>query len=479
MRKVALILGLLLLPASGGLWAAEVAAVREADKTAGPRNGEEKVSVSLVSADLRAVVTALARAHNINLVGSDKLSGKVTLHLNNAPVLQALEIILKNAGFVLMPKENGIYEIMTTAESAKVQKAGAVPRVQIFTLKYADVEKVAKLLVPNAIPEAKSIASDPASNQLIIGGTAEQFKKVEQIIEAVDRPVPQVVIRARIVEIFTDRANSVGVSIGALMECDKVSDGGDATFDIDLTQSPVAASTFAFGLVTRLLDIKLNALAQKEVAEVLSAPKVTTGHGRKAEIKVVNQVPVITRQTRVVDGVTITDETVTFKETGLTLVVTPRVLAENKVEMVVVPSVLELTGWTDTQPPAPIIDTRSAETTVTIEDGKWLVIGGLMRYNERKMVRGLPVLKDLPGIGWLFSTTYTIREQSNLVIFVSATVLNNERAQKDTDKELWRIQKHRRPHDMHGGPFPPPEDPADFHPIPPQENGHVRDPEGT
>jgi len=478
-RKAALILGLLLLHASGGLWAAEVVAVRQPNETAVPKDGDERVSVSLVSADLRAVVTALARAHNINLVGSDKLSGKVTLYLNNAPVLQALEVILKNAGFVLMPKQNGIYEIMTAAESAKALKAAAAPQVQIFTLKYADAAKVSKLLVPNAIPDAKNIATDQASNQLIVSGTREQFKKVEQIIQAVDRPVPQVVIRARIVEIFTDRANSMGVSIGALMECDKVSDGGEATLGIDLSQSPVAASTLAFGLVTRLLDIKLEALAQKEVAEVLSAPKVTTGHGRKAEIKVVNQVPVITRQTRVVDGVTITDETVTFKETGLTLVVTPRVLAGNKVEMAVVPSVLELTGWTDTDPPAPIIDTRSAETTVTIDDGKWLVIGGLMRYNERKMVRGLPVLKDLPGLGWLFSTTYTTREKSNLVIFVSATVLNNERVRDDTDRELWRVQKHRKPHDLRGGPFPPPEDPVDLRPVPPHENRHANDPEGT
>ncbi len=78
--------------------------------------GSGTVSVSLESADLRAVVTALARSRGINLVGSDKLAGKVTLHLTDAPILQALVVILKNAGFVLVKKDNEIYEIMTEGE---------------------------------------------------------------------------------------------------------------------------------------------------------------------------------------------------------------------------------------------------------------------------------------------------------------------------------------------------------------------------
>lgn len=437
------------------LFAAPVLAAEAVAPAPVQENGEGVVSLSLESADLRAVVTALARAHGINVVGSDKLTGNVTLHLNKAPVLEALEIILQNAGFVLVKKEGGIYEIVPAAEAVKGDTGKQVPRVEIFPLKYADVEEVAKLLVPNAVPDVKAIAKDAASNQLIISGTDDQLKKVQQIIEAVDRALPQVAIQARIVEIYADRARSLGVSLDFDFREEKPNQKG--TIGFDLTQNPVEVATFSFAYLTRRIDASLTALVQKEVAEVLSAPQVTTGHGRRAEIKVVNQIPVITRTTRVVDQVTITDETVTFKETGLTLTVTPRVLADGKIEMQVEPSVLQLTGWTDTNPPAPIVDTRSAKTAVTISDGRWLVIGGLMRYNERSNERGIPLLKDVPWIGWLFRTTYTTREKSDLIILVSATVLDDAKAEQQVSDTESKMREHRKEGPLEGGPFPAPE----------------------
>jgi len=453
-------------PAACAAEAADAVAKADAEGVREIKPGEAgsgTVSVSLESAELRAVVTALARSHNINLVGSGKLAGKVTLHLTDAPILQALVVILKNAGFVLVKKDNEIYEIMTEAELLKADSAATV---RIFTLKFAEVAQVAKVLVPNAVPEASSIAQNPATNQLIISGTAEQLRKVEVIIKAVDTQVPQVAIQARIVEIFTDRAKSMGVSLTVTKEGGALGDSGVGEVTVDLTQSPVEASTFGATFLSDRIDAAISALTQKDVAEVLSAPRVTTGHGRKAEIKVVNKEPVVTRTTRVVDQVTVTDETVTFEETGVTLIVTPRVLADGKIDMIVEPSVKELTGTTDTDPPVPIINTRSAKTQVAISDGQWLVIGGLMRYSERERTRGVPLLKDIPLLGWLFKTKYTVREKSNLVFFVSATVLNDKKARQDADKEKETIRTHRKVNNMEGGPFPEQEAAA---PVPPPE----------
>ena len=447
-------------PAAHAAEAADVVAkvdVNGAKEAAPLADGTGTVSVSLVKADLRAVVTALARSNGINLVGSDKLTGSVTLHLTDAPVLQALVVILKNAGFVLVKKDNGIYEISTEAE---LLKAGGAVTVKIFTLKFAEVAKVAKLLVPNAVPEAASIAENPEANQLIISATADQLRKVAMILKAVDTPKLQVAIQARIVEIFTDRAKSVGTELTLTKEGGALGDSGVGTVSIDLTQSPMQASTIDIGFVSDRLDAAISALTQKDVAEVLSAPRVTTGHGHKAEIKVVNNEPVITRTTRVVDSVTVTDETVTFEETGVTLIVTPRVLSAGKIEMVVEPSVKELTGTTDTNPPVPIISDRSAKTQVVISDGQWLVIGGLMRHSERERVRGVPLLMDIPYLGWFFKTKSTVREKSNLVFFVSATVLNDKKAKQDADTEKAAILKHREDHGLEGGPFPKPESKA-------------------
>ncbi|MFO7897801.1 MAG: secretin N-terminal domain-containing protein [Planctomycetota bacterium] len=476
--------------------------------------GGRGISVSLEKADLRAVVTALARAHQINLVGTGKLSGEVTLHLSEAPVLEALEVILKNAGFVMVRRESGIYEVLSAKEQAKAQKPDEPAKVVVFSLVYADVEETAdllvpailpdasqvkedvesrrlivtgtdrqlsrvaevlkafdkpvrlvrvfelrykeaeaaaKLLVPGAVPEEASIAKDPLSNRLIIVGTQDQLRKVEQILAEVDRPLPQVSITAKIVEIKVDRARSLGISITEFFKSSKFGDAGSGELGIDLTQSPVSATTVNASFVSDRIDAAVKALVEKDVAEILSEPTVATGHKQKAEMNVVNQVPVITRHTRVVDQVTLTDEEVTFKETGVKLQVTPRVLADGQIEMDIQPAVLELTGWTDTDPAAPIIDTREAKTVVTIADGKWVVIGGLMRYNERKLRRGVPVLMDAPLIGGLFSTTLKTREKSNLVILVSATLLDDVEAaaqRKEFEERLWQ---HRQEHEFHSG----------------------------
>lgn len=442
-------IGLVLLAASS-LWAAD------APRDTAPAASEmPRISMTFESAGLRAVVSALAEAHNLNIVGGDKLSGTVTVRFNETPVLEALAVILRNGGFELVQRENSIFEIMTREEALKAREGEAI-RIWICELSNADVNQVAKILVPNALPDAKQVAVDVASNKLIISATEAQWKKVEQVVQAVDIPVPQVAIQARIVEIFTDRAESLGTSFTGRFTTDKAGKDGAGSYVIDLLQDTVATETLNFDFSSQRIDAVLKLLAREKAAEVLSAPQVTTSHGRQAEIKVVNQVPVITRTVQLVDNVSVTAETITFKETGLTLTVTPRVLSDNRVEMLIEPSVLVLTGFTETDPPAPIIDTRSAKTQVVIKDGQWLVTGGLIRYNEQTVDRGIPILKDIPLLGWLFKTRSKVREKSNLVIFVSATVLNPEKINRDTRRELAEIEAHRERERLSGGPFPAP-----------------------
>lgn len=509
---------MLLALASGGLVFADDAP-DEIDIKDNATEGDG-VSISLENADLRAVVTALARAHGINVVGTTRLSGEVTLHVSEAPVLDTLDAILNNAGFILIRRDSGIYEVLTadqraaeegpeeeptqmevfslahadvaetatllvpailpddshirqdhasrrlviTGTEGQIERAARVIEaldapvraVRVFELKYKEPEDAARLLVPAAIPEATDITMDPKANQLVIVGTQDQLRQVEEILDLVDRPVPQVSIRAKIIEIKVDRARSLGISVRYLFESGRFDGSGDLA--IDLTQVTQAPTTVTTSFVTERIDAVVDALVQKEVAEVLSEPQIATAHKQKAEMNVVNQVPVVTRQTRVVDQVTLTDEEVSFEETGVKLEVTPRVLVDGRIEMDIRPAVLELTGWTDTEPSAPIIDTREAKTVVTIADGKWVVIGGLIRYNEQKVVRGLPLLQDIPLLGGLFRTTRNRREKSNLVILVSATLLDDETAGIQMDDFKDRLLNHRNEHRLHGNPWDEEED---------------------
>jgi type II secretory pathway component GspD/PulD (secretin) len=417
-------------------------------------HNDRTVTVSLEAADLRAVVNALARTSDINLVGSDKLQGRVTLNLRNVPAVHALDVILKNNGFVLIKKDDRIYEVMTPADAAQIHETVPVDELRVFQLKFADVDEVATRLVPGALPDSKHVKTDPATNKLILRANAQQIADVEQIIKELDVARPQVSIQARIVEIMVDRAKSRGVTLRMRDDTNNsVTGAGTAETIFDLAQGTSAIPTFGLTFTSERIDAAINALVRSDVAEVLSAPQISTGHAREAEFKVVNQVPYITRTTRVVDNVTVTDETITFKETGLRLKVTPRVLAGGKIQMVVEPAVLELTGFTDTSPPAPIIDERTAKTDVTITDGRWLVIGGLMRHNEQTVERGIPLLKDIPVLGWLFRSEQVTREKSNLVILVSATVLDDARARAGVDQVRQQVHDHRTKHGLVGPPL--------------------------
>ncbi len=117
----------------------------------------------------------------------------------------------------------------------------------------------------------------------------------------------------------------------------------------------------------------------------------------------------------------------------------------------------ERTGTTDTDPPVPIISDRYADTKVVISDGQWIVIGGLIRSSERERVRGVPLLMDIPYLGWFFKTKQTVTEKSNLVFFVQATVLTDEKAKQGADEKKAAILTHRKTNGLAGGPFPKPE----------------------
>jgi len=433
---------------------------RAADAAAAPTRAAaaaKKVSVSFESADLRAVVTGIAAASGLNVVGSDKLTGAVTVRLDDAPALESLVLILRNAGFSLVQEEGDIYRI---APRAEIEMPPPPPLIQVHTvrLQYVQPEQAAKLLVPHALSDAQKISQDPDSGYLIISGTVEEIAKAQQILEAIDTPPRQVAIVARLVEVKTDRAKSLGFDLTAI--CDRREDT-TTTLTFDLSQESTAANTLVFSVVNDNILTTLDALVQKDVAEVLSAPNVTTTHGREAVMKITDRVPVITRTTRIVDQVTVTDEQVSFEETGVTLTVTPRVLGGNRVALSIEPSVKELTGYTDTDPPAPIIDTRSTTTEVTMQSGKWLVIGGMIRHNESVLERGVPLLKDLPWIGRVFTTKRTVREKSNLIVLVSATVLDDEAIDAEVRRATRSVRGHSRQHGLEGIPVSPPGWPRD------------------
>jgi type IV pilus secretin PilQ/predicted competence protein len=305
-----------------------------------------------------------------------------------------------------------------------------------------------------------NVAVDSRTNSLIITDIPEVFPQVEQILAELDKKAPQVIIEAQIVEIDSDKAQNLGLEWGA-------SDGTlatytgparDTSFPMNLPKNlnnahffdPVtnvvgrvsnsgtsgAASTVLFGngLLTGIVDLTqlkvvLRALVARTEARFLGKPKILTLNNKQALIQISQDQAVSVQQTTtgLSSGVSQSGATIERYQTGLTLRVTPQINRDGYISMIVEPSFTDVIASKLSSSGVPIFDptTRAATTMVRVKNGQTLVLGGLLESRETKVVRKVPLLGYIPLIGWLFTSTQNQRTNTDLVIFITPTIVND------------------------------------------------------
>ncbi len=324
------------------------------------------------------------------------------------------------------------------------------------------------------------IALEPRTNALIITDIPEVFPQVEQIIAELDKKTPQIQIEAQIVEINSTRTRDLGVEWGSSSgELASFTFGKrDTSFPLNLPRnlgntkffdpitndlSGTAASaadaaaataaqasglsgsgaagavsaTTGRSLTSAIFDltqlrITLRALVSRSEARFLGKPKVMTLNNKPAIIQVAANTAVALQQTQSAAGAggagTATSAvTVERVITGLVLRVTPQVNKDGYVTMLVQPTFTDTAESSLSAQRQRVFDpiTRGASTLVRVKNGQTLVLGGLLQSNETKVVRKVPFLGYIPLLGWLFTTTSTRRINSDLVIFITPTIVSD------------------------------------------------------
>jgi type IV pilus assembly protein PilQ len=299
-----------------------------------------------------------------------------------------------------------------------------------------------------------SIMVDTFSNSLILHVARADINKIMPIIKKLDQPVRQVLIEAHIVEAESNTGKELGIQWGGLGTATSsneksVSIGGNikefgTTFpqqldddgnliahqpywpsDGNIVNLPIAASTgMALGIMAQkvgeyVLYAQLLALEQQGMLNILSKPSITTLNHRKAIIKSGKEVPF---QTVVNDEVNIE-----WKEAVVKLDVTPHIINKDIIKLEIVTHKDEL-DFTNAQDMGgnPTIITKNAETTVTLFDGQTTVIGGLNKEKNSGAEQGVPGLKDIPGLGWLFKNINNTKEMEELLIFITPHILKTK-----------------------------------------------------
>lgn len=288
-------------------------------------------------------------------------------------------------------------------------------------------------------------------NSIMVIDYPENIQRIQEYLEMVDVPAQQVLIEARVVEVKLQGEHSLGINWSAFVEKGGFEMGqfrvgstaGGAleqvipykpTYYPPAQTSTGQESPFTVTIFDENINIVLKALANSLNTNILSAPRVTTVNNREAQIKIIQSLPWAEPEVSVSGesgSITVTWN-VNFEEVGIILKVTPTVNEDNKITMTLNPEVSEksgdytltvIQGTTQVPYTVPIIDKRSAQTKVVIGDSQTLIIGGLIKEKTSRGITKVPLFGNIPVLGWFFKSEKNIRDKTELLIFVSPTII--------------------------------------------------------
>lgn len=427
----------------------------------------ERLTLNFQDIETRAVLQLLADTSDLNIVVSDTVQGNVTLRLQNVPWDQALDILLTTKGLDM--RRNGSVIIVAPAEEIAARERAELETIQelqtleplrseFIQVNYAKATDLATLIAGGGsntlISNRGSVAIDERTNTLLVQDTTERLSNIRRLVTTLDVPVPQVLIESRIVIVNDDYSRDLGVRFGATVVQDNSGDGlmsftGTSEGSDIITQSgidninntgspfpvsvpgidqrynvnlPVASPAGQFTLAILdsdfLIDLELSALQAEGDGEIISTPRIITANQKEGRITQGVQIPY---QESSSSGATTTQ----FRDAVLSLTVTPQVTPDDRIIMdliVTKDSVGELVA-SATGGFVPSIDTRSVITQVLVDDAETVVLGGIFETEERETINKVPVLGDVPVLGYLFRSTVTVNNQAELLIFVTPKIL--------------------------------------------------------
>lgn len=362
-------------------------------------------------------------------------------------------------------------------------------KMHVYRLQYANSEDLAKVLMnlpskdarpaaaapgqPAAIPGLRSklallssdvqIVSDKATNTLIITANKEDWRILEEVIRKVDVARAMVYIEALIMEVDVNKNFQLGVEwrfvkdFGALSGFDTgrtagiAGSGGGGTagaynlfpgtstapaFPGGFSLGVLAAGITLGGIVFPNIGAVMNAVQQDSSVHILSNPQLLTSDNEEATISVGKNIPYITRAERSQTNVDYT--TYEYRDVGVILTITPSINTERFVRLKVNQEVSTIVQEESTQG-LPTTLKRTAKTTIMIRDNQTIVIGGLMGDSSTSSNYQVPLLGDIPLLGWLFKTKGQRREKTNLFIFITPHIIETV-AEAEAVKEIKREQ---------------------------------------
>jgi type IV pilus assembly protein PilQ len=421
----------------------------------------EKLSLNFQNVEVRAVLNVIADFTDLNIITSDTVAGSITLRLKDVPWDQALDIILQTRGLDSRRNGNVIWiaprDELATREKLALEAQQQIndleqTRTESFQMNYQKAADVQKLLAdPNQriLSKRGSAVVDARTNTLFVQDTPSRLDDVRRLLAKIDVPVRQVMIEARIVEADETFSRNLGsrlgfhqtdgggfpvaggarANIGGGLEDTGFHTGQTATTP-DFIGNSLSSNMRAAGLngfnagqlsfvlfntqLTRFLNLEVTALEADGRGKIIASPRVLTADQVEAVIEQGTEIPY---QQATSSGAT----SVSFRKANLALKVKPQITPEGNVIMTL--------DVNKDQPGATTaagvqINTKHVKTEVLVENGGTVVIGGIYEQNDRTDVTKVPLLGDLPVVGWLFKNRSQTNGKTELLVFITPRIVN-------------------------------------------------------
>ena len=404
------------------------------------------VTIDVTGGDVRSVLLAVARMANIPLVVDDAVTGSVTAHLTGEGE-EVLRLIAAARGIHI--ERHGAVFLALSADARTENR-----RVHSYTVRYADPEELAHAVNLSLTGEGKRaivsknneerlnegsdsdtqrrVLVDRATNTLLFYGTESEALSVREIISALDVAPQQVSLEARVIAISKQAAKELGVdwSWSSIPQYPKTERGTDGHWQVGERNTGMGGTNtpgiIRFGRGPEGVPFEfyysaaIRALITDGRAKMLARPNITTVQGHEALINIGAEVPV----PRVVNANSVTTTGIDYREAGIILRYTPRVTEDGNIVARVHTEVSTPVYVEDLK--AYRFQKRSADTTVRLKNGETMVIGGLIDSDESRSLSKIPFLGDIPILGAFFRSVRTSKTETELMIFLTAHVLDEE-----------------------------------------------------
>jgi general secretion pathway protein D len=314
------------------------------------------------------------------------------------------------------------------ASTTAVTRSG----IAYFSPQFTEASEMAQSL-QDALGPGVTVAIYAEENRIMVKGTPEDLRIAAEAIEQLDRARPQVRITAMIYDVSLKEVERLGINWSVRPHSQSVSlaDMNDpatlrfrnaasaSTGLITDTAVPGAGSLAISTLNNNInVDALLQALDSNNESKLLADPSITVGDRRKASIRIVQKIPI--RAADPVENTGVVFSQVQFEEAGVILNVQPRIGRDGTIELIVEPEYSVVADFIGTNP---VIDSRTAQTTVRVADGQTFAIGGLRQKSLVETTRGVPGLRDIKYIGKLFRSHDTEIRESELIVFLRPEIV--------------------------------------------------------